>query len=87
MSVLLQRLKWMINGFNKSASMSPRRLNGPDAKPLHQLKFGQPQKQSVVNPISLKPNGEILKLPILETIHEISIYIHRFHNLDLFQQG
>lgn len=77
----------MIHGFNKSASMSPRRLNGPDAKPLHQLKFSQPQKQSVVNPISLKPNGEILTLPILETIHEISIYIHRFHNLDLFQQG
>lgn len=87
MSVLLHRLKWMIYGFNNSASMSPRRLSGPDTRPLPQLKFGQPQKQSPVNPISLKPNGEILKLPILESIHEISIYIHRFHNLDLFQQG
>ncbi|PKA57082.1 hypothetical protein AXF42_Ash002386 [Apostasia shenzhenica] len=24
---------------------------------------------------------------MLETVHEIGIYIHRFHNLDLFQQG
>ncbi|XP_042427515.1 protein FAM135B-like isoform X1 [Zingiber officinale] len=24
---------------------------------------------------------------MLETVHEIAIYIHRFHNLDLFQQG
>ncbi|OAY74027.1 Protein FAM135B [Ananas comosus] len=24
---------------------------------------------------------------MLETLHEIAIYIHRFHNLDLFQQG
>ncbi|XP_078434063.1 uncharacterized protein LOC144705326 isoform X2 [Wolffia australiana] len=24
---------------------------------------------------------------MLETIHEVAVYIHRFHNLDLFQQG
>ncbi|KAE8658803.1 putative 2-oxoglutarate/Fe(II)-dependent dioxygenase-like [Hibiscus syriacus] len=24
---------------------------------------------------------------MLDTTHEIAIYIHRFHNLDLFQQG
>ncbi|WOL04103.1 hypothetical protein Cni_G12824 [Canna indica] len=24
---------------------------------------------------------------MLETVHEVAIYIHRFHNLDLFQQG
>lgn len=24
---------------------------------------------------------------IMETVHEVAIYIHRFHNLDLFQQG
>lgn len=23
----------------------------------------------------------------LDAVHEIAIYIHRFHNLDLFQQG
>nr|GMD31503.1 protein FAM135B-like [Ipomoea batatas]GMD36381.1 protein FAM135B-like [Ipomoea batatas] len=25
--------------------------------------------------------------PMLEAVHEIGIYVHRFHNLDLFQQG
>lgn len=24
---------------------------------------------------------------VMETVHEVTIYIHRFHNLDLFQQG
>lgn len=24
---------------------------------------------------------------ILDTVQEIAIYIHRFHNLDLFEQG
>jgi hypothetical protein len=24
---------------------------------------------------------------VMETAHEVAIYIHRFHNLDLFQQG
>ena len=86
MSVLLQHLKWMINGFNKSSSMGPRRLKGPDAKSLHQPKFVQPHK-SPLNAINLKHKSETLKLPILGAIHEISIYIHRFHNLDLFQQG
>ncbi|XP_042003199.1 protein FAM135B-like isoform X2 [Salvia splendens] len=86
MSVLLQHLKWMINGFNKSSSMGPRRLKGPDAKPLHQPKFVQPHK-SPLNAINLKHDSETFKLPILGAIHEISIYIHRFHNLDLFQQG
>lgn len=76
----------MINGFNKSSSMGPRRLNGPDAKPLAQLKFVQPQK-SPVHPIDLRRNSEILTLPVYGASHEISIYIHRFHNLDLFQQG
>ncbi|KAI3464023.1 hypothetical protein Pfo_020686 [Paulownia fortunei] len=87
MSVLLQRLKWIINGFNKSAPMNPKRLDGPDAKPLPQLNYAQPRKQLPVKPNSLKPNHEIFHQPMLEAVHEISIYIHRFHNLDLFQQG
>lgn len=66
--------------------MGPRRLNGPDANPLAQLKFVQPQK-SPVHPIDLKHDSELLKLPVSGALHEISIYIHRFHNLDLFQQG
>ncbi|KAL0421850.1 UNVERIFIED_CONTAM: hypothetical protein Slati_3207900 [Sesamum latifolium] len=87
MSVLLQRLKWIINGFNKSPSFSPKRLDGPDVKPSPQLNFDQLEKQQAVKPNSLKPNREIFKRPMLEAAHEISIYIHRFHNLDLFQQG
>ncbi|KAL0385010.1 UNVERIFIED_CONTAM: protein FAM [Sesamum radiatum] len=89
MSVLLQRLKWIINGFNKSPSFTPKakRLDGPDVKPSPQLNFDQLEKQQAVKPNSLKPNREIFKRPMLEAAHEISIYIHRFHNLDLFQQG
>ncbi|KAL5174985.1 Protein FAM135B [Glycine soja] len=26
-------------------------------------------------------------LPVLDAVHEVAIYIHRFHNLDLFEQG
>lgn len=87
MSILLQHLKWMINGFNKSASMSPKRLDGADVKPLPYLNLAQPQKQQSVKPSSPRPNREVSKSPIMEAVHEVSIYIHRFHNLDLFQQG
>ncbi|KAK4427205.1 hypothetical protein Salat_1489400 [Sesamum alatum] len=86
MSVLLQRLKWII-GFNKSPSFTAKRLDGPDAKPSPHLNFDQLEKQQAVKPNSLKPDREIFKRPMLEAAHEISIYIHRFHNLDLFQQG
>lgn len=30
---------------------------------------------------------ESVAMPMLETVQEIGIYIHRFHNLDLFKQG
>ncbi|KAK7328228.1 hypothetical protein VNO77_22330 [Canavalia gladiata] len=26
-------------------------------------------------------------LPMLDAVHEVAVYIHRFHNLDLFEQG
>ncbi|TKY59556.1 FAM135B protein [Spatholobus suberectus] len=32
---------------------------------------------------SARPN----QLPVLDAVHEVAIYIHRFHNLDLFEQG
>ncbi|KAL5206661.1 hypothetical protein ABZP36_034870 [Zizania latifolia] len=33
-------------------------------------------------------SGFRFRLPdVMETVHEVAIYIHRFHNLDLFQQG
>ncbi|XLT88850.1 uncharacterized protein [Arachis hypogaea] len=27
------------------------------------------------------------QLPVLDAVHEVAVYIHRFHNLDLFEQG
>ncbi|KAL3655327.1 hypothetical protein CASFOL_001113 [Castilleja foliolosa] len=87
MSVLLQRLKWMINGFHKSALMNPKRLDGPDAKPFPETNLLQSQNQLSFKSNGLKPNHEMSDEPMLEAVHEISIYIHRFHNLDLFQQG
>ncbi|KHN34258.1 hypothetical protein glysoja_049386 [Glycine soja] len=27
------------------------------------------------------------QLPILDVVHEVAVYIHRFHNLNLFEQG
>ncbi|KAH1057698.1 hypothetical protein J1N35_035763, partial [Gossypium stocksii] len=35
-----------------------------------------------------KPHpAEVLPVVMLDSVQEIAIYIHRFHNLDLFQQG
>ncbi|XP_014517563.1 protein FAM135B isoform X1 [Vigna radiata var. radiata] len=35
-------------------------------------------------PPSDKPNHQ---LPMLDAVYEVAVYIHRFHNLDLFEQG
>ncbi|KAL3819332.1 hypothetical protein ACJIZ3_005237 [Penstemon smallii] len=87
MSLLLQRLKWLITGFNKSASVNPKQLDGPDATPLPLLNFSEQQKKQPVQPNNINPTRKRFKQPMLEAVHEIAIYIHRFHNLDLFQQG
>ncbi|KAK7260348.1 hypothetical protein RIF29_26318 [Crotalaria pallida] len=34
---------------------------------------------------SARPNQQLL--PVLDAVHEVAVYIHRFHNLDLFEQG
>ncbi|RYR20378.1 hypothetical protein Ahy_B03g065489 [Arachis hypogaea] len=26
------------------------------------------------------------QVPVLDVVHEVAVYIHRFHNLDLFEQ-
>ncbi|OIW11799.1 hypothetical protein TanjilG_21133 [Lupinus angustifolius] len=33
------------------------------------------------------PIGPNQNLPVLDVVHEVVVYIHRFHNLDLFEQG
>ncbi|KAE9610693.1 putative protein FAM135, alpha/Beta hydrolase [Lupinus albus] len=35
-------------------------------------------------PDPVSPNQN---LPVLDAVHEVAVYIHRFHNLDLFEQG
>lgn len=35
-----------------------------------------------------KPHpAQVRPVEIMETMQEVAVYIHRFHNLDLFQQG
>ncbi|CAK9182300.1 unnamed protein product, partial [Ilex paraguariensis] len=78
---MLRRLRWIIAGFNfhNYKTINPSK---PDAKPLP-----SPQLQTTLNPKPIKPSSNQNHPPMLEIVHEIAIYIHRFHNLDLFQQG
>ncbi|KZV39666.1 hypothetical protein F511_22691 [Dorcoceras hygrometricum] len=86
MSLLLQRLKWLVTGHNKSASLNPKRLNTADVKPFPLVHLPEQQKQQSLKPNNLKSKHKF-KLPMLEAVYEVAVYIHRFHNLDLFQQG
>ncbi|CAK9313273.1 unnamed protein product [Citrullus colocynthis] len=46
------------------------------------------QVRSVKRPPDAKPRlAKVKPVAMLDTLQEIAIYIHRFHNLDLFQQG
>ncbi|XP_010930973.1 uncharacterized protein [Elaeis guineensis] len=54
-------------------------LNPKSPPPKRLLNAGPPTSQRRATRFN-SPN-------MLETVHEIAIYIHRFHNLDLFQQG
>lgn len=38
-------------------------------------------------PDAKPPPAEVKPVAMLDSVQEIAIYIHRFHNLDLFQQG
>ncbi|XP_008781421.1 uncharacterized protein LOC103701215 isoform X2 [Phoenix dactylifera] len=59
-----------------------RRLIGlnPKSPPPKRLLNARP-------PTSQRGTTRFTPPDMLETVHEIAIYIHRFHNLDLFQQG
>ena len=46
-------------------------------------KVGQAKKLPDAKPQPADRQPEVM----LDTVQEIAIYIHRFHNLDLFQQG
>ncbi|XP_020593383.1 protein FAM135B-like isoform X2 [Phalaenopsis equestris] len=46
-----------------------------------------PRRLLDANSLSTRRSVEFRQPDMLEMVHEIAIYIHRFHNLDLFQQG
>ncbi|KAL3513284.1 hypothetical protein ACH5RR_026001 [Cinchona calisaya] len=84
MSAILRRLRWVIAGLNKAA---PKKLHSIDARPLPLIPLSQQKQSQLLDPSSLKPEPKSPIESMLEAVHEIAIYIHRFHNLDLFQQG
>ncbi|KAJ1686214.1 hypothetical protein LUZ63_017604 [Rhynchospora breviuscula] len=60
-----------------------RRLIGLDPKSPSSSRVS-----SAKSPSSSDRGAVFFRPPdMLETVHEIAVYIHRFHNLDLFQQG
>ncbi|EEF34216.1 conserved hypothetical protein [Ricinus communis] len=50
-------------------------------------KSGTTQKKRLLNAPKPCQAKKIQPIAMLDTVQEIAIYIHRFHNLDLFQQG
>lgn len=50
---------------------------------LNQKNWSTKRLVNVEQPGPARPN----QLPVLDAVHEVAIYIHRFHNLDLFEQG
>ncbi|KAM3246865.1 hypothetical protein P3L10_008632 [Capsicum annuum] len=88
MSVILRRLRWMIAGLNKGTPVTPKRLHSADVQPAPFSPLTQQQQlQLLKSYYESKSEKRKPTQPMLEAVHEISIYIHRFHNLDLFQQG
>ncbi|XP_061337171.1 uncharacterized protein LOC133284199 [Gastrolobium bilobum] len=51
---------------------------------LNQENWSTKRLLNVDQPGSARPNHH---LPVFDAVHEVAIYIHRFHNLDLFEQG
>ncbi|XP_057501083.1 uncharacterized protein LOC130785064 isoform X3 [Actinidia eriantha] len=76
--MLLRRIRWIIGlthhkNSSSSSSSSSSYSNHPKRLP------------DAPRPPPLPPKRK--QQPMLDAVHEIAIYIHRFHNLDLFQQG
>ncbi|KAK7412094.1 hypothetical protein VNO78_03541 [Psophocarpus tetragonolobus] len=51
---------------------------------LNQTNFSTKRLLNANQTASVTPNNQ---LPMLDAVHEVAVYIHRFHNLDLFEQG
>ncbi|XP_004504749.1 uncharacterized protein [Cicer arietinum] len=50
---------------------------------LNQKNWSTKRLVNADQPVPARPNHQ----PALDAVHEVAIYIHRFHNLDLFEQG
>ncbi|KAL5789903.1 hypothetical protein ACOSQ2_004791 [Xanthoceras sorbifolium] len=70
---MFRRLRWFIG-----RNWSTKRLPNADQPPNP-----TPPPSPLSPPLATFPSPPVK----LDTVHEIAIYIHRFHNLDLFQQG
>ncbi|CAL5352372.1 unnamed protein product [Camellia sinensis] len=77
--MLLRGLRWII-GLNSNRNSSSSSSNHPKRLPHAAAKLLYLPPPS---PLADKQPNQ----PMLEAVHEIAIFIHRFHNLDLFQQG
>lgn len=83
---MFRRIRWIIAAFNHHNHNRITTLNeNPDIDALPVPVSPQAQTQAPFN--SESGNHSKPKRAMLEALHEIAIYIHRFHNLDLFQQG
>ncbi|XP_027355325.1 protein FAM135B-like [Abrus precatorius] len=51
---------------------------------LNQTNWSTKRLLNVEQPAPARPNHH---MPVLDAVHEVAVYIHRFHNLDLFEQG
>lgn len=87
MSIILERLRWIIAGLNRPAPVTPKRLNSTEARPTSLLSSSQKQQSQPMKSNSKSLSNHRNSQSMLDAVYEIAIYIHRFHNLDLFQQG
>ncbi|KAL6976587.1 hypothetical protein U1Q18_025376 [Sarracenia purpurea var. burkii] len=89
--MLLRRLRWII-GFNPhkiSSSSSSTSSSSSSSSSNHPKRLSNAAKPPPLpqRPPPLPLPSPKRKQPMLDAVHEVAIYIHRFHNLDLFQQG
>lgn len=87
MSIILERLRWIIAGLNRPAPVTPKRLNNTEARPTSLPPSSQKQQSQPMKSNSNSLSNHRNSQSMLDAVYEIAIYIHRFHNLDLFQQG
>lgn len=76
---MLRRLRWIIgltnNEHRSSSSLPPPPLSSPTWSSSKKL-----SNAKSIRPVEPYP-------AMLDAVQEVAIYLHRFHNLDLFQQG